>query len=486
MVSTPSDLPEIVPGPAPPREDGRPGSRLFLVGVAASLLLHALIVLLFIETPPRDMETPEAEEPIEVVLVPPPQAPTPEEEQAEEEPAAEEPAPEPEPEPEQEEEDAEEPAPEPAPEEIQEEPDPEQPEPEAPPASVPDADSLPVLQPVEEFAEEASEAAGGEDGEPRDGALTPAEDETPPDEPAGEDGDAEAAETLETPQPDEAEPVVPDPVTETPAETEAETEAGTEADPAAAEEPLVEDAPADETPAEDVSAEEASAEEEAETAEAVAEPAPEEVSPESDIIAGPEEEGETAPVGETVVEEAPASAPEADGLSGAIATTLPRAKPPLPPGALRAAERAAEQGDLPPGVRLPGNAAEPARRPGAPRLARSRELFSDRILGDSRTRTAMAGMSGPQRLNLLCLTELRAQIRDLYPDRPAEILPSFRPQPGTVLAPVRAAYRSRGVWYDLDFRCETDPAVTRVETFSFRVGPPVPRSQWQSRGFPQN
>ena len=91
-----------------------------------------------------------------------------------------------------------------------------------------------------------------------------------------------------------------------------------------------------------------------------------------------------------------------------------------------------------------------------------------------------------QRLNLLCLTELRAQIRDLYPDRPAEILPSFRPQPGTVLAPVRAAYRSRGVWYDLDFRCETDPAVTRVEDFSFRVGPPVPRSQWLSRGFPQN
>jgi hypothetical protein len=475
--STPSDLPEIVPGPAPAREDGRPGSRLFLVGVAASLLLHGLIVLLFIETPPRDMETPEAEEPIEVVLVPPPQAPAPEEEQVEEEPA-----PEPEPEPEQEEEEAEEPAPEPAPEAVEEEPEPEQPEPEAPPASVPDANSLPVLQPVEEFAEEASEAGGGVDGEPREGALTSAEEETQPEEPAGEDGDAEVAEAVEAQQPDEAEEIGADPEVETPVETEVEQEA----DPAAVEEPAAEDAPVEEAPAEDVLAEETPAEEETETQGAVAEPTAEEGAPESDIIAGPETEGETAPVGETAVEEAPASAPEADGLSGAIATTLPRAKPPLPPGALRAAERAVEQGDLPPGVRLPGNAAEPARRPGAPRLARSRELFSDRILGDSRTRTAMAGMSGPQRLNLLCLTELRAQIRDLYPDRPAEILPSFRPQPGTVLAPVRAAYRSRGVWYDLDFRCETDPAVTRVENFSFRVGPPVPRSQWLSRGFPQN
>ncbi|MCA1299026.1 DUF930 domain-containing protein, partial [Stappia indica] len=136
--------------------------------------------------------------------------------------------------------------------------------------------------------------------------------------------------------------------------------------------------------------------------------------------------------------------------------------------------------------RLPAGASEPARRPGAPRLAGARELFSSRILGDSRARTAMAGLSGPQRLNLLCVTELRAQIRDLYPDRPPEILPSFRPQAGTVLAPVRAAYRSRGMWYDLDFRCETDPAVTRVERFSFRVGAPVPRSQWAARGFPRN
>ncbi|SDU28116.1 DUF930 domain-containing protein [Stappia sp. ES.058] len=481
MVSTPSDLPEIVPGPAPAREDGRPGSRLFLVGVAASVLLHGLIVLLFIETPPREMETPEAE-PIEVVLVPPPQAPAPEEPVVEE-PAAEEPAPEPEPEQEQEEEDAL--APEPQPEAEEEAPEPEQPEALPPPA--PDADSLPVLQPVEEFAEESSEAAGGEEGDPRDGALLPAEDEPRPEEPVGEDGDAEVAETVETQEADEAEPVVPEPVTETPVETEA----GTEADPSATEEPSPEDAPVEETPTEDVSTEDVSAEEtpageETETQEAVAEPAPEETAPETDIIAGPEAEGETAPFGETAVEEAPRSAPEADGLSGAIATTLPRAKPPLPPGALRAAARAAEQGDLPPGVRLPGNASEPARRPGAPRLARARELFSDRILGDSRARTAMAGMSGPQRLNLLCLTELRAQIRDLYPDRPAEILPSFRPQPGTVLAPVRAAYRSRGAWYDLDFRCETDPAVTRVENFSFRVGPPVPRSEWRSRGFPQN
>lgn len=472
MVSPPPDLPEIVPGPAPARDAERANGRLFLVGVAASLLLHGLIVALFIETPPRKMETPEMAAPIEVVLVPPPQAPAAEEEQAEPPaPEAEEPAPEPEAAPE--------PEPEPVEEDEPEQPEPEpepQPEPEAAPTTVPDANSLPVLQPVEEFAEEASEAAGGEEGDPRDGALAPAEDEPRPDEPSGEDGDAEDAPAPATEDVDTAEQPAADPATDEAPDTPVETGA----DPAEA--PSAEDAPAEEAPADDPPAEETPTEDQTAEDGPVSEPAADEAAPESDVIAGPEAEGETAPLGETAVEEASASAPEADGLTGAIATTLPRAKPTPPPEALRAAS----QDDLPPGVRLPAGASEPARRPGAPRLARSRELFSDRILGDSRTRTAMAGMSGPQRLNLLCLTELRAQIRDLYPDRPAEILPSFRPQPGTVLAPVRAAYRSRGVWYDLDFRCETDPAVTRVEDFSFRVGPPVPRSQWLSRGFPQN
>ncbi|MBL6432284.1 MAG: hypothetical protein HPM95_19110 [Alphaproteobacteria bacterium] len=85
-----------MPGPAPARDAERAGGRLFLVGVAASLLLHGLIVAVFIETPPRKMETPEMAAPIEVVLVPPPPVPAAEEEEEPPAPEAEEPAPEPE------------------------------------------------------------------------------------------------------------------------------------------------------------------------------------------------------------------------------------------------------------------------------------------------------------------------------------------------------------------------------------------------------
>ncbi|PVB59805.1 hypothetical protein DCO57_20565 [Labrenzia sp. 011] len=93
----------------------------------------------------------------------------------------------------------------------------------------------------------------------------------------------------------------------------------------------------------------------------------------------------------------------------------------------------------------------------------------------------MKGMSQGERLNLLCMTELRAQLTVVSP-APPELLPSFRPQPGTVLEPRRAAFRGLGRWFDVAFRCETDSDVTRVENFSFKIGPEIPQSQWLERG----
>ncbi|ADZ69696.1 DUF930 domain-containing protein [Polymorphum gilvum] len=117
-------------------------------------------------------------------------------------------------------------------------------------------------------------------------------------------------------------------------------------------------------------------------------------------------------------------------------------------------------------------------------MREARRLYSDAILDDPRARTAMAGMPAGDRLNLLCMTELRAQLNAAAPPRRPEILPSFRPQAGTVLEPRQAAFRSAGEWYDLAFRCEVDPGVTKVVKFGLRVGAAIPRSQWQQRGFP--
>ena len=139
-------------------------------------------------------------------------------------------------------------------------------------------------------------------------------------------------------------------------------------------------------------------------------------------------------------------------------------------------------------------AALPVRKPAAPRTAPARsnaparsdllparELYSRDLLDDQRAQTAMRGMSASQRLNLLCMTEMRAQLTVASPV-PPEILPSFRPPAGNVLEPGRAEFRALGRWFDLAFRCETDSGVTRVEKFAFKIGREIPRSEWGSRG----
>ena len=119
-------------------------------------------------------------------------------------------------------------------------------------------------------------------------------------------------------------------------------------------------------------------------------------------------------------------------------------------------------------------------------LTTARQLYSERVLSDPRVRTAINAMPEGQRLNLLCVTELRAQLETAIPPIRPDILPSFRPESGTVLERDTVAFRSFGQWYDFAFRCETDPEVRRVVTFSYQVGNPIPRSEWQARGFPAN
>jgi Domain of Unknown Function (DUF930) len=62
------------------------------------------------------------------------------------------------------------------------------------------------------------------------------------------------------------------------------------------------------------------------------------------------------------------------------------------------------------------------------------------------------------------------------------LLPSFRPRGGNVLEPRIAAFRALGRWYDVAFRCETDGGVKRVVKFGFKIGEPIPKSQWLQRG----
>lgn len=463
---------ELGPGEAARQPGKGPAGRGRIgAGLALSLLLHGAIAALVLLGPEAARVLPPVtDEPIEVVLIAPP-PPARDEEAAEEEGAQAEPPPPPAPE--------EEPAEEPAAEDAEQEEQPAAetpPEPQEPPLPQSETAAAPrVLIPVTEFAEEDS---GGTE---RDGEIAARESTDPPSEPAPDAG-GEA-------QADEA-----------PAGTD--TEAGTETGEQAGEQ-AGEGAPQEEAAAPEMETADETVDQPAE------QPEPETETETETEVAALTDPGRTETETATDVEVPETLAAPGDEIGDEIGDVigegigLPRAKPeeiarlaeaPADPRARAEAVARAIAATTPGSGGL--DFARPGRGAGgglsgdlAGDLAggtTATRLFSREISDDPRMRTAMNGMPHSARVDLLCMTELRAQLRVATPPYHADLLPSFRLESGTVLEPRRAAFRAGGQWYDLAFRCELNTQVTRVERFTFRVGAPVPRADWSARGFPRN
>lgn len=114
------------------------------------------------------------------------------------------------------------------------------------------------------------------------------------------------------------------------------------------------------------------------------------------------------------------------------------------------------------------------------KLTAAKTLFTQ---DDPRIRTAIGNLSPTRRVEELCRTELEKQLYNSAPEYRPEIVPTIRPRSGTVLD-VRDAFRARGRWYDVRFRCEVDADATKVVSFSYAIGDAVPKSEWKSRRFP--
>ena len=142
-------------------------------------------------------------------------------------------------------------------------------------------------------------------------------------------------------------------------------------------------------------------------------------------------------------------------------------------------------------VPQPGAPETPATKPtdaakaeGAPKLPEAKTLFSQTATGDPIATTAMRDVPRGVRAGRLCVTELREQLLNALPPYFPDLLPSDRLEDGTVIEVPSAAFRANGQWYDLSFRCEVDTDATKVVSFAFRVGDPIPRSEWKRRGLP--
>lgn len=140
---------------------------------------------------------------------------------------------------------------------------------------------------------------------------------------------------------------------------------------------------------------------------------------------------------------------------------------------------------------LPEAAVKPAPRPAvahgegkAPKLNKAKTLFSRSATGDALATTAMRSLPRGVRATTLCVTELREQLLNASPPYYPDVLPSQQLKEGTVIDAPGVAFRADGRWQELSYRCEVDADATKVMSFAFRIGDPIPRSEWKQRGFP--
>lgn len=124
-------------------------------------------------------------------------------------------------------------------------------------------------------------------------------------------------------------------------------------------------------------------------------------------------------------------------------------------------------------------------------MIRATRMLSAKTLADPRSRQARADLATfaeGERLAQLCNIEAMDQIRAwrkvFRPETVAAYARSNERVTGNLIEADGAAFRSRGEWYGLKFRCTIADAHDKVAAFEFQVGDPVPRDQWDELGLP--
>ncbi|MCB5205276.1 DUF930 domain-containing protein, partial [Neorhizobium sp. T786] len=119
-----------------------------------------------------------------------------------------------------------------------------------------------------------------------------------------------------------------------------------------------------------------------------------------------------------------------------------------------------------------------------PTLTEAQTIFSEDMTDDPVARVAMEDLPRGLRATQLCETELTEQLRNASPRLNPDFIPRSPLSEGNVLELRGTAFRADEGWLNLSFRCEVNGDATKVVSFAFDVGDPVPRSEWKRRGFP--
>ncbi|QWW70293.1 DUF930 domain-containing protein [Rhizobium sp. WYJ-E13] len=125
---------------------------------------------------------------------------------------------------------------------------------------------------------------------------------------------------------------------------------------------------------------------------------------------------------------------------------------------------------------------------GPPELTQAKVLFSGKTLASPRSRKAremLATLSGGERNLQLCNLEALEQVSRSRPGSAPDLVAPYAMKPekvrGASVEVEGGAFRSKGNWFNIWFRCEVDPTGKAVVAFAFAIGEAIPRDEWQER-----
>lgn len=131
-----------------------------------------------------------------------------------------------------------------------------------------------------------------------------------------------------------------------------------------------------------------------------------------------------------------------------------------------------------------------ALQPPNARMTPAKRFFSGGLLADPRSRPAreaLPSLAPDERILQLCNIEAMGQVQttkeaSFEPDLVVAYAMAEPALSDHAVSADGAAFRSRKRWYGIRYRCTVSPDLSKVDSFAYRIGEPIPEDQWARHG----
>jgi hypothetical protein len=104
---------------------------------------------------------------------------------------------------------------------------------------------------------------------------------------------------------------------------------------------------------------------------------------------------------------------------------------------------------------------------------------------DSRIERMLQQLDPDARFEQICDLEAMQRIGKDKAYRPERTIVSALANPtiaDSTMSGSGGAFKSKGQWFQFSFTCKTSPDHMQVQSFSYRIGEPIPEDKWEKSG----